>query len=61
MTMNSPESLLILHQLATASEEANAGGTSLSATEAAEMMREVGLKCISFNGVCLTVTSSPDK
>ncbi|KAJ5702728.1 hypothetical protein N7488_010276 [Penicillium malachiteum] len=42
MTMNSPESLAALYQLAS---------TSLDKVQAAELMREVGLKCISFNGI----------
>ena len=45
MTMNSPESLLQLYGLATSSEH---GGNEVFA---AELMREVGLKCIGFNGV----------
>ena len=45
MTMNSPESLLQLHGLA--SEK----GDSKSAVKNAELMREVGLKCIGLNGV----------
>ena len=44
MTMNSPSSLLQLH--AVASQQ-----PSTSPTAAAEIMREVGLKCISFNGI----------
>jgi hypothetical protein len=44
MTMNSPESLLELHRLATS-------GAKEQSVYAAELMREVGLKCIGFNGV----------
>ncbi|KAJ5108269.1 hypothetical protein N7456_004944 [Penicillium angulare] len=43
MTMNSPESLAILYQVASS--------TSPNKVETAELMREVGLKCISFNGI----------
>lgn len=47
MTMNSPDSLLAIHAAVTQSE-------SLEDTvEMAELIREVGLKCISFNGVKL--------
>ncbi|KKK12512.1 conserved mitochondrial protein [Aspergillus rambellii] len=49
MTMNSPDSLTALFQLVT---------TSLPATETiatAELMREIGLKCISFNGIPRTI------
>jgi len=45
MTMNSPESLTELHRLATSSKD------NANAVQAAELMREVGLKCISFNGI----------
>lgn len=45
MTMNSPASLTALFETATAS-------TSQSNTvQTAELMREIGLKCISFNGI----------
>jgi hypothetical protein len=47
MTMNSPESLLELHGVASSS------GDVKSAVKNAELMREVGLKCIGFNGVSL--------
>jgi hypothetical protein len=49
MTMNSPESLTELHQLVSSSSK-----DTKQALYAAEFMREVGLKCISFNGVCLS-------
>ncbi|KAE8140368.1 hypothetical protein BDV38DRAFT_28959 [Aspergillus pseudotamarii] len=49
MTMNSPESLAILFQLATASQSTDEG------VSVAEYMREVGLKCISFNGIPRTI------
>jgi hypothetical protein len=45
MTMNSPDSLLELHRIATPSN-----GQS-EKVYTAELMREVGLKCISFNGI----------
>ena len=45
MTMNSPESLTALHHLA------SADGDLKTAVAHAELMREVGLKCIGFNGV----------
>ena len=45
MTMNSPDSLLELYRIATASDE------QTQKVYAAELMREVGLKCISFNGI----------
>lgn len=44
--MNSPESLTELFNLATSSE------TRKEAVQTAELMREIGLKCIGFNGVC---------
>lgn len=47
MTMNSPESLTALFQLAT--------DTSANPVETAELIREVGLKCISFNGIPRTI------
>jgi hypothetical protein len=53
MTMNSPESLTELHQLVSSSSN-----DSKQAVYAAELMREVGLKCISFNGVCPTPQGS---
>ncbi|CAG8141468.1 unnamed protein product [Penicillium salamii] len=45
MTMNSPESLTALFELA---------GTD-KPVETAELIREVGLKCISFNGIPRTI------
>ena len=45
MTMNSPASLTSLHSFA------SAGGNNKLAIKNAELMREVGLKCIGFNGV----------
>lgn len=49
MTMNSPESLLALHSVATASSSQE------QKVYAAELMREVGLKSISFNGIPRTI------
>lgn len=46
MTMNSPESLAVLYQLAS---------STYNKVETAELMREVGLKCISFNGIPRTI------
>ena len=45
MTMNSPDSLAELFHAASPDHDAVA---------TAELMREVGLKCIGFNGVCLS-------
>ena len=45
MTMNSPDSMSILYQVATNSQGAE------EQVRTAELMREVGLKCIGFNGV----------
>lgn len=49
MTMNSPDALLRLHEVATSS------GSQSQKVYAAELMREVGLKCISFNGIPRTI------
>ncbi|KAE8154808.1 hypothetical protein BDV25DRAFT_147034 [Aspergillus avenaceus] len=49
MTMNSPESLAILFQLATTVDSVD------DRVAVAELMREVGLKCISFNGIPRTI------
>lgn len=53
MTMNSPESLSALHTFASLGEK----DTSQKelAIHNAELMREVGLKCIGFNGVPRTI------
>ncbi|KAH8881674.1 hypothetical protein GQ53DRAFT_754127 [Thozetella sp. PMI_491] len=48
-TLNSPDSLHVLHQVATT---APATETPVAA---AEFIREVGLKCISFNGIPRTI------
>lgn len=52
MTMNSPDSLLALFRLATENTDV------ANAVYVAELMREVGLKCISFNGVRLHRTAA---
>ncbi|UZP34874.1 hypothetical protein NXS19_002690 [Fusarium pseudograminearum] len=49
-TLNSPDSLPVLHRVAT-SKDPN------SAVQNAEFIREVGLKCISFNGIPRTINS----
>ncbi|KAK0279102.1 hypothetical protein LTR35_008837 [Friedmanniomyces endolithicus] len=54
MTMNSPQSLLELYGLAT-SPNYNKGHDNKVWT--AELMREVGLKCIGLNGVPRTINS----
>ena len=53
MTMNSPEALLELFRCAreTDDDARSLGGP----VHAAELMREVGLKCISFNGIPRTI------
>ena len=58
MTMNSPKSMLELYGLATSS--AHSQGSSDEKTSAvwtAELMREVGLKCIGLNGVPRTINT----
>ncbi|CDM34913.1 unnamed protein product [Penicillium roqueforti FM164] len=47
ITMNSPESLAALYELASTNPNKQ--------VETAELMREVGLKCISFNGIPRTI------
>ncbi|KAK1083405.1 hypothetical protein LTR48_006295 [Friedmanniomyces endolithicus] len=49
MTMNSPESLLELFKVSQGHTNAR------SFVQTAELMREVGLKCISFNGIPRTI------
>lgn len=51
-TLNSPDSLHALYQVATSSAPAQ---QSHQAVPAAEHIREVGLKCISFNGIPRTI------
>ena len=50
MTMNSPESLGILFNQATSASQ-----SPEESVATAELMREVGLKCIGFNGVPRTI------
>ena len=54
MTMNSPESLLKLYTLASASKPITSNPSD-HPVYTAELMREVGLKCIGFNGVPRTI------
>jgi hypothetical protein len=54
MTLNSPESLLQLYALASASKPVTANPSD-HPVYTAELMREVGLKCIGFNGVPRTI------
>lgn len=54
MTMNSPESLHSLFTVATA------GASEQKSIETVEFMREVGLKCISFNGIPRTINCLVD-
>ncbi|KAM5356671.1 hypothetical protein ACJ41O_003317 [Fusarium nematophilum] len=49
-TLNSPDSLPILHRVASSRQPG-------SAVQTAEYIREVGLKCISFNGIPRTINS----
>ncbi|PYI24906.1 hypothetical protein BP00DRAFT_462243 [Aspergillus indologenus CBS 114.80] len=57
MTMNSPDSLTVLYELATSSPATPATPETNPPTPlaTAELMREVGLKCISFNGIPRTI------
>jgi len=50
MTMNSPESLTELYKLATEGSK-----DKIESVQTAELMREVGLKCIGFNGIPRTI------
>lgn len=52
MTMNSPQSLSTLHSFASSYPSSR---QKLNPTLTAELMREVGLKCISFNGIPRTI------
>jgi hypothetical protein len=52
MTMNSPESMIALYNSTSASRPQSEG------VAIAEFMREIGLKCIGFNGVCTTLIST---
>ncbi|KAF1985961.1 hypothetical protein K402DRAFT_454648 [Aulographum hederae CBS 113979] len=49
MTMNSPDSMSVLYQVASEPLEEK------EKVETAELMREVGLKCIGFNGIPRTI------
>ncbi|KAI6776597.1 hypothetical protein HG530_000542 [Fusarium avenaceum] len=49
-TLNSPDSLPVLHRVASSKDPG-------SAVQNAEFIREVGLKCISFNGIPRTINS----
>lgn len=64
MTMNSPDSLTQLFNLASDYNDSNNNNNTEEATAeaeaaitTAEFMREVGLKCISFNGIPRTINS----
>ncbi|KAI7541236.1 hypothetical protein KC331_g8695 [Hortaea werneckii] len=54
MTMNSPRSMLELYGLATSPKQAQGQNNGVWA---AELMREVGLKCIGLNGVPRTINT----
>lgn len=51
-TLNSPDSLAILYDLASS---ADGDGPPTTPVAAAELIREVGLKCIAFNGIPRTI------
>lgn len=51
MTMNSPDSMIELHRLVSSLGPQD----GLDAVTAASLMREVGLKCIGFNGVARSI------
>lgn len=53
ITMNSPDSMAALY-LASTKEKSTEDSVAI-----AEFMREVGLKCVGFNGVCLPLSFSP--
>lgn len=51
-TLNAPDALPVLHEVATASSAHDSSSSSSdAAVRTAELIREVGLKCISFNGI----------
>ncbi|OTA03724.1 hypothetical protein A9Z42_0041970 [Trichoderma parareesei] len=50
-TLNSPDALSILHNVASAER----GDSQAAQVRTAEFIREVGLKCISFNGIPRTI------
>ncbi|KXX82385.1 hypothetical protein MMYC01_201357 [Madurella mycetomatis] len=51
-TLNSPASLLVLHQVASSPSSSSSSSSPLAI---AELIREIGLKCISFNGIPRTI------
>ncbi|KAL4955336.1 hypothetical protein BDW69DRAFT_193293 [Aspergillus filifer] len=57
MTMNSPASLTALFEQATTNSSSNTGDQKQiqKQLQTAEIIREVGLKCISFNGIPRTI------
>ncbi|PYH46417.1 uncharacterized protein BP01DRAFT_355445 [Aspergillus saccharolyticus JOP 1030-1] len=58
ITMNSPDSLPILYQLATTSAPNPISPPSeAQSIQTAELIRETALKCISFNGIPRTINS----
>jgi hypothetical protein len=52
MTMNSPDSMIALYNNASKSKSES------ESVAIAEFMREIGLKCIGFNGVCIIAKPS---
>ncbi|TQV92068.1 hypothetical protein V2A60_004374 [Cordyceps javanica] len=52
-TLNCPDALPALHDVASSSS--SSASASASPVAAAELIREVGLKCISFNGIPRTI------
>lgn len=53
-TVNSPDSLAVLHSVSSSSSSSSSAQPAyrpLGPVPAAELIREVGLKCISFNGI----------
>lgn len=50
-TLNSPDSLRALHAVSSTPPAPTAAYRTLAPVPAAELIREVGLKCISFNGI----------
>ncbi|CAN8105319.1 unnamed protein product [Discula destructiva] len=59
-TLNSPDSLAALHAVASSSSSSSSSPSTyrpLAPAPAAEIIREVGLKCISFNGIPRSINS----
>lgn len=54
MTLNSPDSLVVLHQIATNPQSTP---SPEQPEPVAELIREVGLKCIGFNGIPRTINT----